>query len=41
LDSNRIDNHFFGVPIYGLVSSVEPLTSIQKKIVDDLFSPET
>jgi hypothetical protein len=30
LDSNRIDNHFFGVPIYGLVSSVEPLTSIQK-----------
>ena len=41
LDSNRIDNHFFGVPIYGLVSSVEPLTSIQKKIADDLFSPET
>ncbi len=31
LDSNRIDNHFFGMPIYGLVSSIEPLTSTQKK----------
>jgi hypothetical protein len=41
LDSNRIDNHFFGVPIYGLISSVEPLTPTQKKIADDLFSPET
>jgi hypothetical protein len=30
LDSNRIDNHFFGMPIYGLVSSIEPLTTTQK-----------
>ena len=30
LDSNRIDNHFFGAPIYGLVESIEPLTSTQK-----------
>ena len=27
LDSNRIDNHFFGAPIYGLVGSIEPLVS--------------
>src|SRR5919112_3060190 len=27
LDSNRIDNHFFGSPIYGLVGSIEPLVS--------------
>src|SRR5215212_7369039 len=27
LDSNRIDNHFFGSPIYGLVDSIEPLVS--------------
>src|ERR671921_1290131 len=25
LDSNRIDNHFFGSPIYGLVGSIAPL----------------
>ncbi len=27
LDSNRIDDHFFGAPIYGLVGSIEPLVS--------------
>lgn len=27
LDSNRIDDHFFGSPIYGLVGSIEPLAS--------------
>jgi len=27
LDSNRIDNHFFGSPIYGLIGSIEPLVS--------------
>src|ERR671921_1032980 len=27
LDSNRIDNHFFGSPIYGLVGSIAPLVS--------------
>ncbi|MBD0360095.1 MAG: hypothetical protein ICV56_05225 [Nitrososphaeraceae archaeon] len=27
LDSNRIDDHFFGSPIYGLVGSIEPLVS--------------
>lgn len=27
LDSNRIDHHFFGAPIYGLVGSIEPLVS--------------
>ena len=27
LDSNRIDDHFFGAPIYGLVGSIEPLIS--------------
>lgn len=30
LDSNRIDNHFFGAPIYALVSTIEPLASTQK-----------
>src|SRR5919107_4869784 len=25
LDSNRIDDHFFGAPIYGIVGSIEPL----------------
>jgi hypothetical protein len=41
LNSNRIDDHFFGVPIYGLVSSIEPLAPTQKKIADDLVSSET
>ena len=27
LDSNRIDDHFFGAPIYGIVGSIEPLVS--------------
>ena len=27
LDSNRIDDHFFDAPIYGLVGSIEPLVS--------------
>jgi hypothetical protein len=31
LDSSRIDNHFFDAPIYGLVSTIEPLTPTQKK----------
>jgi hypothetical protein len=31
LDSSRIDNHFFDAPIYGLVSTIEPLIPTQKK----------
>jgi hypothetical protein len=31
LNSSRIDNHFFDAPIYGIVSTIEPLASTQKK----------
>jgi hypothetical protein len=31
LNSSRIDNHFFDAPIYGLVSTIEPLASTQNK----------
>jgi hypothetical protein len=31
LDSKSVDDHFFGAPIYGLVRSIEPLSSTQQK----------